>query len=363
MKKIIKITAITLAAVLLACILLVGGYVAYVAIQYNRIPDLLELEIENAEGRVSCTAGETYTALTYNIGFGAYSPEYSFFMDTGVMDDGTKVVGKYGKGISKEDVERNTQGSLSVVQAANADFVLLQEVDEDSTRSYHINQREAFSLEGYSRIYAENFHSAYLLYPFHDPHGKSNAGILTLTRYQAESSVRRSLPLATDFSKFFDLDRCLSVTRLPVEGSERELVLINLHLSAYDEGGKIRALQMELLNELLSAERDAGNYVVAGGDFNHLLRETDFPDQQQTPEWIAYFPADTLAEGFTVYAPENAPTCRGADLPYTKGVNYTCVIDGFLVSDNVEVKAVQTVDCDFAYSDHNPARLEFTLLS
>lgn len=363
MKKAIKITAVVLAAILLAVILTAGGYVAYVAIQYNRLEDGLELKIENAECAVqTAVTGKSYRAVSYNIGFGAYSPEFSFFMDTGVMDDGTQVAGKYGKAISKEDVEKNTQGSLAAVKNANADFILLQEVDEDSTRSYHINQRQAFALEEYARVYAVNYHSAYLFYPFHDPHGKSNAGIVTLSRVQAESSVRRSLPLATDFSKFFDLDRCVSITRIPVADSEKQFVLINLHLSAYDEGGKIRALQLQTLNEILSSEREAGNYVLAGGDFNHLLRETDFPDEQQTPSWIALFPSDGLTEGFTVYSPSNAPTCRGADIPYTKGINYTCVIDGFIASDNVEISLIETLDLDFAYSDHNPVTIEFSLL-
>ena len=48
-------------------------------------------------------------------------------------------------------------------------------------------------------------------------------------------------------------------------------MLINLHMSAYDEGGTIRAKQLEMLNAVLSEERAAGNYVIAGGDFNHCL--------------------------------------------------------------------------------------------
>ena len=54
------------------------------------------------------------------------------------------------------------------------------------------------------------------------------------------------------------------------------------------------------------------------------------------------------------------PTCRGADLPYTPGVNYTTVVDGFLVSDNVQARA-ENIDTWFAFSDHNPVKLTFTL--
>ena len=36
-------------------------------------------------------------------------------------------------------------------------------------------------------------------------------------------------------------------------------------------------------------------------------------------------------------------------------------IDGFIVSDNIEVMSCKTENLHFAYSDHNPVRLEFKL--
>lgn len=42
-------------------------------------------------------------------------------------------------------------------------------------------------------------------------------------------------------------------------------------------------------------------------------------------------------------------------------MNYLTVLDGFLVSSNVEVKAVRNVDTGFAYSDHNPVQMTFVL--
>ncbi|MCR0381733.1 hypothetical protein MKC91_02965 [[Clostridium] innocuum] len=47
-------------------------------------------------------------------------------------------------------------------------------------------------------------------------------------------------------------------------------------------------------------------------------------------------------------------------MPYQKGVNYTVILDGFIVSDNVEAVA-ENMDTDFAYSDHNPVKMTFTL--
>ena len=97
-KKIIKAVGFSLLAVVLLFALIVGGYVGYVAIQYYRIDDNLALTVDNCP--TSCVQTDTqYSVVTYNLGFGAYSPEYSFFMDTGVMDDGTEVAGIYAKGI------------------------------------------------------------------------------------------------------------------------------------------------------------------------------------------------------------------------------------------------------------------------
>lgn len=375
MKKALKIAAVALAVFVGAATLVVGGYAAYVAAQYYRIEDRQTLHVENGK-KESVRIGEAYTVMTYNLGFGAYSPEYSFFMDSGVMKSGETVTGIYAKGMSEADVRKNVNGQISVLREANADFYFCQETDTDADRSYHIDMRGGITaaMTEYGSTYAENFHTALLLYPFNDPIGRSNSGILTLSRYRIDNAVRRSFPVTEDFiDKLFDLDRCFSVQYLPVEGSEHMLVLINLHMSAYDKGGTIRAKQLTMLNAVLAEERAKGNYVVAGGDFNHCLIadnfESDedalsyFASEQKTPDWVknSVLHASELAEGFSIVAPMNEATCRGADIPYEKGVNYSTVIDGFLLSDNVEAIQVQTTDTQYAYSDHNPVSLRFQL--
>ena len=264
MKKAIKITAVTLLTLIIALIVAAVCYVVYVAVQYYRTEDNLALEIDAGQTVESAMTGQNYSIVTYNIGFGAYSPGYSFFMDSGVMEDGTEVTGKYSKGLSKEDVQKNTDGAVSVLKDQDADFVFVQEVDEDGDRSYHVNQVEALraALQG-DMTYSENFHTAYLLYPFNDPHGKNNAGIVTFSKVALNSSVRRSYPVDTGFAKFFDLDRCFSVNRVSVTGG-KELVLVNSHMSAYDAGGIIRAEQLEMLCAFMSEEYAKGNYVIVG---------------------------------------------------------------------------------------------------
>ena len=128
-----------------------------------------------------------------------------------------------------------------------------------------------------------------------------------------------------------------------------------------------------MLNAVLKEERAKGNYVVAGGDFNHCLIADRFdgdeaalqyfPSGQKTPDWVksSVLHQSEIAEGFTIVSALNAATCRGADIPYTADINYTTVIDGFLVSDNITVIEERTIDTQFAYSDHNPVYMQFRL--
>ena len=364
--KILKtvLKAVLVLAVLL--VLVVGGYVAYMQLQYYRIQDHVEIMTENnREGSLS--SGTEYTLMTYNIGFGAYSSDYSFFMDTGEMLDGTKTTGKHSRALSKEAETANTEGSIDLLKEGNADFLFVQEVDEEATRSYKVNQRQLLTeaLEGYGSAFACNFHSAYLFYPFLEPHGAVQAGMMTFSKYGISENIRRQFPVDNSFiTKFTDLDRCFLVSRVPMENG-KELVLINVHLSAYDKGGKIRAQQLSLLNQVLEEEREKGNYVIAGGDFNHDIAGSidTFPSEQKIPGWVYQLDEADLAEGYHFAVAENAlevPTCRGADIPYEKDVTYTVIVDGFIVSDGITASA-ENIDAGFLYSDHNPVKLTFVL--
>lgn len=349
-----------------ALALLAGGYVFYMQCQYYRIEDFTELEIEDNVSEMVETGNE-YTLMTYNVGFGAYSADYSFFMDTGKMEDGTPTAGQYARARSKEEALANIDGSIDLMKQADCDFYFIQEVDEKATRSYQINERERIreAFAEYASVYVNNFHSAYLFYPFTEPHGAVEAGMLNLSRYQIKESIRRQFPVSDAFiTKFTDLDRCFSVTRYETGGG-KELVLIQLHMSAYDEGGIIRAEQLALLNTVLAEEGGKGNYVIAGGDFNHALEGSleAFPSRQQIPDWVFALTSEDLAEGFHFVKAENAgetATCRGADIPYEEGVNYVTIVDGFIVSENVEASAVN-LENGFLYSDHNPVILTFSL--
>ena len=355
MKKALKV----ILWILLAIVIIVGCYVAYVFLDYHRIDDNLALDVNGTAAKTSAAVGTDYTIVSYNIGFGAYSADYSFFMDGG----------KYSRAFSKDAVNTNIAGAVSTVEAQKPDFVYFQEVDENATRSYHVDERvpvtSAFPTFCY--VYARNYDSPYLFYPITCPHGKSQAGIVTLSSVGIESSVRRSLPIETGFTKFMDLDRCYTVSRVPVENG-KTLCLYNLHLSAYTSDGTIATEQLKVLFEDMSAEYAAGNYVIAGGDFNKdLLGDSSaiFGVSGAEYTWAQSFPFDLVPDGFTLEAPFNAadpvPSCRNANAPYDPATAFVLTIDGFIVSDNVTAKSADVISTGFAYSDHNPVKMVFSL--
>ena len=366
MREVLKKFLIVVLSLFLLLVILVCSYIVYMNSSYYRIEDNLSLEVINNQ-KISLEKDTEYSILTYNIGFGAYDQEYSFFMDVGTMKDGTVMTGKSSRGMSQENVLKNTKGSIHLINELATDFILLQEVDVKATRSYQINQKEMIenSLSHYGGVFALNFHTPYMLYPFYEPHGSVEAGLLTLSRYEISSAKRMSYPVDNGFfAKFFDLDRCFVITRYEV-GNDKELVLINNHMSAYDEEGIIRAKQLELLNAMMKQEYDQGNYVIVGGDFNHVLNidEEAFLSEQLVPSWVNSLSDEELPDGMKIVNASNnleVATCRASDIPYIKGVNYMTILDGFIISDNIVANA-ENIDADFMYSDHNPVKLTFKL--
>lgn len=336
-------------------VLAVPVYLVYVVLSYHRVEDNLTLEIEGNATK-NAPVNTELSLLTYNIGFGAYSADYSFFMDGG----------EHSRAISKDAVLNNTNGVLDVIADKNPDFVLLQEVDIDGTRSYHINQKNliAEKLEGFDSVFAENYNSPYFLYPIYEPIGANESGILTLSRFNIESSIRRSLPVENSLDKYFDLDRAYSVSVLKTDNG-KDLVLYNVHLSAYTSDGTIADDQLKMLSEDMLLQYEKGNYIIAAGDFNKdMLGDSSkyFERPEGQYNWAAPFNNSLLPKGIKSYSGSNSPTCRNAEAPYKgDGTDFVLSVDGVLVSDNVEVLACETVDTSFAYSDHNPVTLKFVL--
>ena len=384
-RKILKIIGSVLAVILLA----LAGYIIYLYASYHRIEDNLQLQVETTRGTANETTNETnnetteantlttgkkYSALTYNIGFGAYTPDFSFFMDGG----------KSSWAKSKESVLETIQGAGELAASKDPDFAMIEEVDLNSTRSYRVNEYNILKdcFPDYYYVFAQNYDSAFLFYPFTQPHGSSKSGIGLFSRYPVTSALRRSFPVSTSFTKFFDLDRCYSISRVSVDNG-KELVIFALHMSAYGNSDAIREGQIAMLAADMQKEYEAGNYVLCGGDFNHDLKasadeenpETGKEDQSNSnsdreyESWAYPFPREELPEHFSFCLDQLSKeersnlwnSARNADMEYIPGETYTVTLDGFIISDNIECLSYENINTGYSYSDHDPVYVEFKL--
>lgn len=352
----------TILSILAVIIALAVLYLLYVLAAYRRIPDQTELPVVKRSKKEAVPIGEPLTILTYNIGFAAYTKDYSFFMDDG----------KYSRAFSKKAVLQNIRAMQVLLAEHPSDFTFLQEVDFGSTRTYHVDEaalfREGEAAADCDSVFAVNYNSPYLFWPLLSPHGKSRSGLLTFSAFPVSAALRRSLPVQDSFAKLLDLDRCYSVTRVPA--GDRELLLYHFHLSAYGTDPTLGERQLDMLFEDMLAERRKGNFCIAGGDFNKDLLGYSgdyFPSNGEKHSGVTAFPAEKLPEGFTLLYPfdeaDPIPTCRNAHEPYEKGCTYVQTIDGFLVTDNVAAEKPKVINTEFLYSDHNPVTMTFTLNS
>ena len=341
--------------VLVAVLFAAGAFLALASMEYKPADvEAVEPKGDMPSKQESILEGQSLTIVSFNTCYAALGEDADFFMDGG----------KTAKPESADVVTVNMNGIASILKEQAADICILQEVDIDSKRSYGMDQAakygEALDLPYY---FAMNYSAKFVPYPVSDMIGKVNSGLATYTAYAVTESQRIQLPIPFSWPvRAFNLKRCLLVSRMPVEGSDKELVVINLHLEAYDSGeGKIA--QTAMLYDLIAEEYAKGNYVIAGGDFNQTFPGAYYFPSLKDGNWMPGVLEENLPTGFSViYGQGAVPTCRLLDVPY-KGNEEPqyYIIDGFLVSDNITVDSVEVLDEGFVYSDHQPVKLCVTL--
>jgi endonuclease/exonuclease/phosphatase family metal-dependent hydrolase len=327
------------------------------ATEYN--PEEIENVTINGKYSKTLAEGDTISLLSWNIGYAALGDNADFFMDGGshVMTS------------SVERVQENLETIADTVAELSPDIVFFQEVDEDSKRTYSIDEAQTLigDFSGYQNAFAINYKCLYVPYPI-PTIGKVNSGILTLSRFETTSAERRKLPCPFSWPvRVANLKRGLLVERIPIQNSEKELVIINLHLEAYDDGEGKEA-QTAVLKELLESEMAAGNYVIAGGDFNQTFSNTDTESYPQVSEDLwqpGRIDVSDFSEELQFIADSATPTCRSLDQPYVEADrdNFQYYMtDGYIVSSNIKVESAETLDKEFVSADHNPVLLSVTLL-
>jgi endonuclease/exonuclease/phosphatase family metal-dependent hydrolase len=153
------------------------------------------------------------------------------------------------------------------------------------------------------------------------------------------------------------------VNRYPTKNG-KELVLINTHLSAFDDGS-LKKQEMQFVKDYVLEEYSKGNYVIVGGDWNQsppTFKLNTFGEDYK----VDFFKLTNIADDFVpkswtwVYDPIS-PTNRYVNKPYSPEKTYKTIIDIFLVSPNVQIVQSHTFDLHFKNSDHNPISIGFRL--
>lgn len=343
----------------LLAIILVAAILAAGLFGYLTVTEYTPAHAEVAEpGGVSISTpvtGGSFRIVTFNTGYAGLGESADFFMDGG----------KGNTPESEELVLKNMLGIETIVKNCEADFIFLQEVDTGSKRSYDQNQwlQYEHDLADYESRYALNYSCDYVPYPIPDTIGKVHSGIATYSRYNISSATRYSLPCPFTWPvRVANLKRAMLVSRIPIDGMEQEIVLINFHLEAYDDGeGKIA--QTQQLMDFIQAEYEKGNFVIAGGDFNQTFPDTrDIFPMKDTTEWIPGT-LDELPASWSYAYDKVVPTCRLLNQPFNPSSERTqyYIIDGFIVSPNIKIDRIEALDEGFVYSDHNPVVMDFTL--
>ena len=352
MKKAIKAILIVI-AVIVALVILLFAWLTIT--QLNVKTATAELK-QGPAAVESYQKGDTVSILSWNIGYAGLGENEDFF-----MDGGEKV-----RPESKAVVEKYLAGIIDTIKGFGSDFYLIQEVDGlKSTRTYGVIETDTIAeATGYASSYALNYKCDFVPFPW-PPLGKIGSGIFTLSSAPIASAERIALPSPFTWPvSVANLKRCMMPSYIDLEGTDAQLVLVNVHLEAYDSGeGKIA--QTKMLLEFIQSEYDKGNYVIVGGDFNQTFPGGLDAYPMLDPElWTpGTLENEILPEGWSFAYDTQTPTCRLLNKPYNADDPTTqyYVIDGFILSPNVELVSVETQPEGFVNSDHNPVLLNVTL--
>ncbi len=288
------------------------------------------------------------SVTTWNLGYAGLGAESDFMADGGKM---LRVP-------TREAAEANAAAIAARLAAADSDVVFLQEVSEPAYPNRKTNLLGA--LRGARP--EENFWftpTTRVRGPFELSAAKMGLAMVSAHDLSDSGTLRLESPFTLTFW-FASRTYRAQAARIPAQ-TGGGWTLINLHLSAFDDDASLRLRQLSEVLEYAQAEYAAGQHVVIGGDFNLELAETGFAHTTGEKDlfWLHALPEDAAPAGWTVAADPTIPSVRTNEKPYVRGENYTTVIDGFIVSPNVEAVEVRGEDLDFRHADHQPVTARF----
>ena len=153
MKKALKTAGLILCVIILLAALL---FLVLTLTEY-RPAERESVSVEGGLDSRSLAPGAELSVLSWNIGYGALGDNADFFMDGGSMV----------RTADQNRVTENLLGIRNTVTELQPDLCFLQEVDIDSDRSWHTDERSvlASALPDASSMFAPNYRVLFVPYP------------------------------------------------------------------------------------------------------------------------------------------------------------------------------------------------------
>ncbi|WP_452228184.1 endonuclease/exonuclease/phosphatase family protein [Lacinutrix sp. MEBiC02404] len=166
--------------------------------------------------------------------------------------------------------DANLKKVLAEFKKLKPDIIAFQEIDFDASRSYHINQHNEIATLGYTyEAEAVNWDKTYVPFPYwpiSTNFGKVLSGQSVLSKYPIKSQERIVLERVQSspfYRNAFYIDRLAQVVKVQIEN--KEVVLINVHLEAFDK--QTRENQFKAVMKVFE-KYAATNPTILLGDFN-----------------------------------------------------------------------------------------------
>lgn len=211
--------------------------------------------------------GEPFRVLSWNVQFCATRRGWFFY------DGGPDVH------VHPADRADGLAAVARVMREADADLVLLQEVDRRSARTGRVDQWAALrETVGPAAWATTPYHrSLYVPHPPRRPLGRVDLHLAIASRHGLAGARRLALPPLAEppIRAAFNLHRALLTAEVPVDGGPPLAVAVT-HLSAFSRGDGTLPRQVAILADWMEARRTAGQPFVLGGDLN-LLPPGDSP--------------------------------------------------------------------------------------
>ena len=209
-------------------------------------------------------SGQSIKVLTWNVQFMA-GKNYTFWFDVPNSDGPDERP-------TSEDITATVLEVARVIKAEKPDVVYLQEMDKDAARTDYRDQlAELLALVPEYTCYIQSYYWRTTYVPHPRIHGSMGLTLVTLSKYKIDAATRYqlALPPADPLTQILGLKRAILEARMPVNGAD-DFYALNTHLDAFAQGSNTMELQVQEVDERITALDQSGNAWVIGGDFNLL---------------------------------------------------------------------------------------------